>query len=112
MSSFLGIGGGPINLAVLYFFFSMDAKTAAMNSLYIIFFSQFTSLISTLVTRTVPSFEPMALALMVAGGIGGGMAGRAVNKKLSNEAVEKLFVGLMMVIIGISVCNSWRYFLG
>ena len=26
MSSFLGIGGGPINLVVLYYFFSMDTK--------------------------------------------------------------------------------------
>ena len=33
MSSFLGIGGGPINLVVLYYFFSMDTKTAAANSL-------------------------------------------------------------------------------
>lgn len=31
-SSFLGIGGGPINLMILSFFFSMDTKTAAFNS--------------------------------------------------------------------------------
>ena len=36
MSSFLGIGGGPINLVVLGYFFSMQTKTAAQNSLYII----------------------------------------------------------------------------
>lgn len=47
MSSFLGIGGGPINLAVLYFFFSMDTKTAALNSLYIILFSQIFSFCTT-----------------------------------------------------------------
>lgn len=29
MSSFLGIGGGPINLVVLYYFFSMTTKCAA-----------------------------------------------------------------------------------
>ena len=29
MSAFLGIGGGPINLVVLYFFFSMETKVAA-----------------------------------------------------------------------------------
>ena len=46
MSSFLGIGGGPINLVVLYFFFSMTTKTAAQNSLYIILFSQATSFLS------------------------------------------------------------------
>ena len=28
LSSFLGIGGGPINLIVLFFFFSMDTKSA------------------------------------------------------------------------------------
>ena len=39
LSSFLGIGGGPINLVVLFFFFSMDTKTAAQNSLYTILFS-------------------------------------------------------------------------
>ena len=33
MSSFLGIGGGPIKLVVLGYFFSMDSKTAAANSL-------------------------------------------------------------------------------
>ena len=38
MSSFLGIGGGPINFVVLFFFFSMSTKIAAENSLYIIFF--------------------------------------------------------------------------
>ncbi len=43
MSSFLGIGGGPINLVVLFFFFSMSTKVAAQNSLYIILFSQATS---------------------------------------------------------------------
>ena len=56
VASFLGIGGGPINLAVLYLFFSMDSKTAALNSIYIIFFSQATTLIFTIVSGNVPSF--------------------------------------------------------
>ena len=54
LSSFLGIGGGPINLVVLFFFFSMSTKTAAENSLYIIFFSQIASLVSSLLTGSVP----------------------------------------------------------
>lgn len=81
MSSFLGIGGGPINLVVLYFFFSMDTKTAAANSLYIILFSQITSLLSTIITRTVPDFTFSALILMVVGGITGGIVSRLFNKK-------------------------------
>ncbi len=108
MSSFLGIGGGPINLVVFYFFFSMDTKTAAQNSLYTILFSQLTSLITTLVTHTVPNFDPLALALMIAGGITGGMAGRICNKKICSATVDKLFMGLMVVIIAISAFNTIR----
>ena len=57
MSSFLGIGGGPINLVVLAYFFSMSTKEAALSSLYIIMFSQITSLIQTIVTGTVPDVK-------------------------------------------------------
>ncbi len=109
MSSFLGIGGGPINLVVLFYFFSMDTKTAAANSLYIILFSQITSLLATLITHTVPDFTVHTLVLMVLGGIGGGMAGRKINKRLDNRAVDKLFTVLMAVIIAISVYNAWHY---
>lgn len=109
MSSFLGIGGGPINLVVLGYLFSMDSKTAAANSLYIILFSQLASLIATLISG-VPEFRPMVLILMVAGGIGGGIVGRALNKKMDNRAVDKLFIALMVVIIGICIYNAFRAF--
>ena len=108
MSSFLGIGGGPINLVVLYFFFSMDTKTAAANSLYIILFSQLASLITTLATRTVPPFHWPVLLVMVCGGVGGGVVGRALNKKMDNRLVERLFIGLMGLIVLICVYNVWR----
>ena len=111
MSSFLGIGGGPINLVVLGYFFSMDTKTAAANSLYIILFSQAASLLATLITGSVPAFRIPALILMVAGGIGGGIVGRSFNKKMDNRAVDKLFIGLMVLIIGICVYNAVRAFL-
>ena len=65
LSSFLGIGGGPINLVVLFYFFSMDTKTAAQNSLYIILFSQIASLVNTLATGSVPEFAIGLLVIMV-----------------------------------------------
>lgn len=108
-SSFLGIGGGPINLVVLFFFFSMDTKTAAQNSLYIILFSQITSILSTLVTRTVPEFSMWLLGLMVFGGILGGMSGRIINKKISTKIVDKLFIFIMVVIIGINIYNVYQF---
>ncbi len=108
MSSFLGIGGGPINLVVLYFFFSMETKTAAANSLYIILFSQLASLFTTLFTHTVPDFRWPVLLVMVGGGVGGGIVGRILNKRMDDRLVERLFMGLMGAIIVICVYNVWR----
>lgn len=108
-SSFLGIGGGPINLVVLFFFFSMETKTAAQNSLYIILFSQIASLLNTLITRTVPEFALGLLILMVAGGILGGAAGRIVNRKMDSAMVNKLFIGLMVIIMLICVYNIVQF---
>ena len=109
MSSFLGIGGGPINLVVLFYFFSMDTKTAAQNSLYIILFSQIASLLTTLISGKVPGFSWLALVFMVCGGICGGVVGRKVNKRMDERAVDRLFMGLMALIICISVFNAFRY---
>lgn len=107
MSSFLGIGGGPINLVVLFFFFSMSTKVAAENSLYVIFFSQLASLISSIVTKSVPPVEASLLLLMVAGGIAGGICGRKINKKIDGNVVDKLFIGLMVVMIIINIYNIY-----
>ena len=109
MSSFLGIGGGPINLVVLYFFFSMDTKTAAQNSLYIILISQLVSLLFTIVTGAVPEFPAPLLGVMILCGILGGVVGRKINKKIDNAAVDKLFIGLLTVIMFVCVYNYMQY---
>ena len=109
MSSFLGIGGGPINLVVLYFFFSMETKVAAQNSLYIILFSQLASLLFTLVGGKVPEFPVVLFICMVCCGILGGVVGRKINKKIDSATVSKLFIGLMAVIMAICCYNFFRY---
>lgn len=106
LSAFLGIGGGPINLIVLAFFFSMEEKQAAVNSLYIILFSQATSLLSTVVGGSVPEVDLLLVLLMIAGGAGGGMVGSKVSQKISGSLVNRLFIGMMIVIIGISLYNT------
>ena len=108
-SSFLGIGGGPINLVVLFFFFSMDMKTASQNSLYIILFSQAASFMNTLVTGDVSEFQIGLLIVMAAGGVLGGAAGRRVNRHMEGEIVNRLFMGLMAMIMAICVYNMIRF---
>lgn len=111
LSAFLGIGGGPINLAVLYYFFSMDTKTAALSSLYVILFSQSASFISTVARGTIPEFEWPVLLVMVVGGILGGNLGRSISKKLSNSDVDQLFFWLLTVITAISCYNLVNCFI-
>lgn len=105
-SSFIGIGGGQVNLVVLIFFFSMDTKTAAQNSLYIILFSQLARLTTTIVTHTVPDFEFIKLALMIIGGLCGGMIGRKLTRRMSNQSIDKLFMVVMAFIIVINIRNG------
>lgn len=117
-SSFLGIGGGPMNLAVLCYFMSMDTKEAAQNSLYIILVSQFASLLLSLVSGNIPqefyatnnSTIWILLFGMVICGIGGGIIGKQINKKISNHTVDKLFVILIYVILALSVYNTLTKF--
>ena len=61
ISAFLGIGGGPLNIAILYYFFSMPPKVIVKNSLFIILFSQAASFMTTIITHTVPPFDILFL---------------------------------------------------
>jgi len=109
MSSFLGIGGGPINLVVLFYFFSMSTKAAAMNSLYIILFSQLASFLQTVLSGRIPEFQWTILVTMVGAGLMGGFFGRKINRRLDGAMVDKLFIGLMLVICLINVYNIYRF---
>lgn len=109
ISSFLGIGGGTSNVAVLFFFFSMEAKEAAKNSLYIIIFSQVASIITAIMTQSVPIFKVIDLLSMMAGGIGGALIGAATSKRIDNKGVEKILKGLLIVIIMIDFYNVLKF---
>lgn len=109
ISAFLGIGGGPINLVVLFFFFSMEIKTAAENSLFIILFSQTASLLMSILTHTVPDYRPELLLVMILGGITGGILGRGLNRKLRDHTIDQLFITLMLIMIAINIRNIYLF---
>lgn len=109
ISSFLGIGGGTSNVAVLFFFFSMDAKQAAKNSLYIIVFSQAASILASVMTASVPAFCWQHLVSMMCGGILSAFAGSMISKRIDNRGVEKLLRILLLIIIAIDCYNAVQY---
>lgn len=103
LSSFLGIGGGPINLVILSYFFSMDDKKAASNSLLIILLSQAASLSQILAAGTLPPVTAVQLGAMILGGILGGQIGSSIKKGLDAQAMRKAFAGAMVFLTLISL---------
>ena len=109
ISSFLGIGGGTSNVAVMFFFFSMEAKEAAKNSLYIIIFSQISSIVTAISTGSVPDFTWINLLCMIAGGISGALVGSAISKRIDNKGVEKVLKVFLLIIVAMDFYNILKY---
>ena len=107
--SFLGIGGGPFNLAILVFFFTMESKMAAQASLFIIAFSQTASLVYTLASGSVPAFAPVVLVGMCAMAILGSVVGRKLLKHMDGSAIDRLYIFALLLIMVICVYNFVRF---
>ncbi len=108
VSSFLGIGGGPINIAVLSYFYSMTPKLTAKNSLFIILFSQITSVTVT-ITSGAPEVNLLALSLMCLGGVLGAIIGGKISKVLSENQVEILFTCVLIGLLVLGVYNVYVF---
>ena len=110
LGTFLGIGGGPFNMAVLYFFFSMTTKVAAQNSLYVILISQSVGILATALGDGIPSLSVWLLAGMVLCGVIGGEVGGRINKRLSEQRATWLFEAAMVLVMAISCYNIYAFF--
>lgn len=108
LASFLGIGGGPLNVAVLAFAFSMSAKESAINSIFIIFFSQLASLVITACTTGFANIDLTILGFMLVGGVAGGFIGATLSVKLSNIRIGKIFNFTLVGILLLNVYNLIR----
>lgn len=103
IGSFLGIGGGPLNMVVLSWLFSMDMKNAAVNSLFIIVFSQSSAILLVLFTADMSTYKLVMLPVMVIGGVLGGLIGSRSADLLNNKRIQLLFNGTLIFIISITL---------
>lgn len=110
LGAFLGIGGGPFNVAVLCCFFSMPTKQATQNSLLIVLFSQLASTLKTALFDGIPSFDLAVLLGMMLLGIAGSEMGRKINQKIDNRQATLCLVGAMVLIMAISAFNIVKFF--
>ncbi len=115
ISSFLGIGGGPINVAIFLLFFGMTMKQAAINSLITIIFSQVAKLIiacfdGTFATlfaiESLPSVDQtwwIFLLVLVPISIIGSLIGSFLHKRMSDKATQIVYVSTTILIICINI---------
>ena len=108
ISTFVGIGGGPINIVALTLFFSMETKDAAVNSLILILFSQASKILNTSITKGLGTFDLTMLIYMIPAGVIGGIIGSKLNKQVSSKYITKVFNGVLVFIIGITLFNIFR----
>ena len=106
IASFLGVGGGPINVAFVVLFFSMTVKEAAIYSVGTIFFSQLSKLITLGVTHTVPKCSILTLAVAVICAVAGGILGAKMNKKGNEKVIKTIFTIVVALIALVNFYNA------
>lgn len=106
ISSFLGIGGGPINVAVFNVLFSCDIKAAAIYSLVTIIFTQISSLITMYLSTGFKDLDLSLLFFAIPAALLGGYIGTKFNKKSSPEKINNLF---KITTIGVIILNIYNF---
>ena len=104
-SAFLGIGGGPINLALLCLFFSAELREAAVCSVIIILFSQGTKLLTLLFTGQLTGQNLPVLIYLIPGAVLGGLAGAFLNRRLKHKLILLIYNGVMLLVVGTCLWN-------
>jgi len=97
-------------MAIFLCFLNKLGSGKGRHSLYIIFFSQLTSIASSIIKGNIPPLSIALLVMMSIGGITGGMMGQHFNKTLEDKVIDKLFIGVMAVMIGINIYNIYIFF--
>lgn len=105
IAAFLGIGGGPINVAIFTIFFNMEARDAARNSIVVILFSQGAKILSIACTTGFSSYNLSVLPVMLIGGVLGGFIGYRLNKTISEKNILKIFNSVLILIVLLNIYN-------
>ncbi len=107
IAAFLGIGGGPINVAVICMFLAIDIRDAAVISILIILFSQGAKLLAIQATTGFGAYIDLnKLIFMIPGGIAGGLIGSELNRKLNKKVIHGIYDIIVILIIMLNIYNA------
>lgn len=110
ISTFLGIGGGPINTACFLLLFSVDIREATIYSIVTIFFSQLSKICQALIMQSVPFLNiSIVISIMITALIGGWL-GATISNKISEKGIMYFYRGMIIFVLLldlINLCNSF-----
>lgn len=105
VSSFLGIGGGPINVALTALLFSLDIKSATVSSLVIILFSQISKVFSLSVLGGITGdLSPLIILLPIC--FCGAFFGAWLNKRVNEKYILATYNSTVCLLIVVTVFNA------
>lgn len=107
LASFLGVGGGPINVGFLVLFFSMSMKDAAVYSVAVIFFSQLTKLFTIYAENQFQPYDLKMLVFILPCAVIGGILGAKLNKSSDEKKIRKLFTACVYAVAAVSFYNGF-----
>lgn len=108
-ASFLGIGGGPINVAVIMMFLNMDIKKAAVSSVFAILLSQLSKIVTFAVTSGFSQFDLSMLWFMIPAAIAGGFMGSQLNRHMEHAYIDRIFNVLVSLLVLLNLYNAYGF---
>lgn len=112
ISTFLGIGGGPINVCVLCIVLRAGTKDVTVYSLLTVFFAQAAKFIKLAATGGFienavfdVNLTWWALAIMAVVAVAGGLIGACANKKMSAKIVSVVYYAVIGLVIALNIYN-------
>lgn len=108
--SFLGIGGGPTNVALLVLFFSMTVKESAAYSVALILFTQASKLITIYAENQFVPYDLKILLFIIPCAVIGGILGAKINKKANEKVVKNVFSIVVAAVAVVNIYNAVSIF--
>ncbi|CAM3624221.1 sulfite exporter TauE/SafE family protein [Erysipelothrix urinaevulpis] len=111
LASLLGIGGGPLNVAILMACFGVGIREATVYSIITIFFSQLSKLGMIVISQSYIGMDLKMILFIIPAALFGGILGAKISGKLSNESIKKIFNLVLIIVFFINCYNAIKIFI-
>ncbi|MCL2705367.1 MAG: sulfite exporter TauE/SafE family protein [Spirochaetaceae bacterium] len=106
IASFLGIGGGPLNVPIFMIFFGLGIKDATAYSIVIILFAHLSRLITLGLTVGYFYFDLAILPYVIVAASLGGLIGAKLTKVFSDKTVKRLFQATLCLVMLLNIASG------